>query len=159
MSWFRSWISSNDTPRWFIALSFVLSTVVSIGVGKWTDGTKRVDDNRTQQIKALQDSMVQFQIFVSALSSEMFDKNKVSEATKNDLIKNLNEQFARSRMIEGVIPNDERIYVSDYRYAITKMIDATRQIGTLGEMSEFWSTASKLLVARNRINAKLNSLI
>lgn len=155
----KNWLTSKDTPRWSVAVGFVLSTLFSVGLGMLTDNIKRQDDNRAQQARALQESMVQFQIFVSALSSEMFEKKSITSEARNNVIKNLNEQYARSKALESMVSAGDKQDLSSYRDAITKMIDATRQVEKLTEMGDFWTAASRLLVARNKLDSRLKNMV
>ena len=159
MSKFKDWLVSTDTPRWLIAAGFLASALVSLGASKFIEDQKRADDNRVQQIRSLQDSMVQFQVFASTITSEMFDNKTVSPEAKNNLIKNLNEQWAKTRILEELIYKEDSSQLESYRSALTYLIDSTRRIDRLTEMSEFWTAASRLLVARNDLNKRLKIYI
>lgn len=153
------WWKKEESPRWALAvgalLMLALSTLIQFGLSE----RGRVAEQRAEQVQALLDSMVQFQSFASAFSAEMFAEQRVSAETRSRLIENLNEQYARVRRIEPFLPPETKELAETYKHRLLEMATAVDNTEDILSMQDFWSSASDLLVARNRLNDSLQSTL
>ena len=150
--------TSTQTPRWAIIAGFIISLAASTCIEFIRDGIKSRGEGTTQQVQSMLDSMVQFQVYASALASEMFEKKSISYESKSNVIRNLNEQWAKLALFESRLPISDKNEINNYRTSITMMLDATQRLSDITQMGDFWTAASKLTVARNRLSVKLKAL-
>lgn len=112
---------------------------------------------RKQEISALIDSSLQFQVFAAAFATEMFQDKTVSAATRSRLIENLNNQFAQARNVQGIVPQDMQSDLENYRRKTLHMIDVANRTNDVMAMKDFYSAASNLTVAKNKLNSGLKT--
>ena len=132
--------------------SFVLST----GTSYFADNRKRGDDYRVAQIKSLTDSMTQFQIHAAALANLVIETKNAPQESRRAVLDNLNEQFAKLKQVRPLLPASAAPQVDAYLNAILAMQEVVTSSDLYQRMGVFWTTASKLLVARNRLNEELH---
>ncbi|MCI4680119.1 hypothetical protein K9U39_06940 [Rhodoblastus acidophilus] len=155
----KEFFETTQTPRWHTYVVTLLGMVATFWMTQITDGWKRADDYRVQQLRALSDSMTQFQVHASAYAMELMDTKQVPVDAKRALLANLNEQYARARAVKPLVGDAQKKALDSYCEAILNMqnaIDATNDVVTLGR---FWTAASKLLVTRNKVNDSLRNAI
>lgn len=157
------WWRNTGTPRSAVALAAVLSVVLSTGVSTlssvYLSGKDRRDDARAERVSDLVDSMTQFQVFVSAFSTEMFAQGEAGVEARSRLIENLNSQYASLRNVEPFLTGSDAELASEYfrtLEATSTVVNSTEDIASMGE---FWSRVSDLTVLRNRFSPKLEALI
>lgn len=155
------WFGSIETPRWMIIAGFVGSSLLTVGLNTCSsiivESHKRTDTARSEQARALTDTMIQFQTFASAFSAEMFKDKKPSQETKTNILKNLNEQMSRARAVEAFMP--EKQTIRQYMAAVANMSNVVEDTNDVQSMKQFWSAASTLLMERNKVTLSLQSYI
>lgn len=137
----------------------VIALALSVLINVHLQNIARVDQYRVQQIQVMFDSMVQFQTFAAAFAAEMNEDGKVKTETRSKLVENLNDQFGRIRIIQQSVQGIDEYALESYRKKITKMVETVNDTKDTSSMREFWSAASDLLVARNKLNRELRSQI
>jgi hypothetical protein len=157
--WFHSkWISWATVAMSVIA-STVISSTASYFVTTWTDATKRKLDVSDAQTRSLLDAMVQFQTFAASFASELSETKQVSPETRRRLVENLNEQYARAKFVDNLLPPSKVEVAANYRDQVVKMIESVHSTNDMTDMSKFWSNAARLTVARNRLNDAIRSTL
>jgi len=153
-------LNSKEPPSrlWGVGCAGV-AVIVSSFVSLTLQDVARVDQHRVQQIEIMFDSMVQFQTFASAFASEISENSTVNASTRNRLIQNLNEQFARIRIIKQSVSDIDETSLNAYQEKISQMIYVSNQTHNVKSMKNFWSAASDLTFARNELNHQLKSAI
>jgi hypothetical protein len=154
----------KDKARlWNIATflaSGLFSALVSYGVTVISDDRRAVLDYRSRQFANFLDSTTQFNTFASAFSCDLMENKPSINTSRKELIENLNQQFAQIDRIETLVPkNSEQPLMSDYKDALSTMIDKVHNTDDTLKMRDFWSTASKLLVARKKLAPGLHGAI
>jgi len=153
-----NWLKSTDTPRWWLVLMLLAGALVTTGGSYLMDGYKRAEDLRSAQVLALIDSMTQFYVQAVAFSSEVQQTKHVPIDARNALTRNLGEQFARLNLVEPYIPVEQKQILERYRQSILKMQGTLQAVEGPEQLGPFFADASRLLVARNRLNAVLLTL-
>jgi hypothetical protein len=160
---FREWLRSRWISWATVIVSVIASTAVSSTasyfVANWTDAAKRKLDVRDAQTRSLLDTMIQFQTFAASFASELSETRKVSADTRRRLIENLNEQYARAKFVDQLLPPTRVVTALNYREEVLKMLESVRTTNDMTEMSRFWSNASSLTVARNQLNEAIRSTL
>jgi len=150
---------ATDTPRWMMLLGALATVLMTTLISMHLQNASRIDEHRAENIRVLVDSMTQFQVFASAFASEMVENGNVAQSTKEKLVENLNDQYARLRTIEKIVNPDKVPALKEYRQAIVAMSETVSQTKDVKSMRLFWTKASDLLVARNSLNSQLQKTI
>lgn len=153
------WLNSSETPRWVIITGFLLTTIFGTAIGLFTDNYKRQADFRLQNVKALTDTMAQFLVHATAFNAELLDKKSVSQETRRALQQNISEQYARLKSLEDLLPETSMSDVAAYRAALVRIQESVAKTDSPETMGAFWTEASRLLIARNRLNSILRNSI
>jgi hypothetical protein len=152
-------MNSSDTPRWVIVVGFVLTSLFGAGISLVTDGHKRQAENRVQQVRALIDTMTQFPVHATAFRIELTEKKTVTHEVRKALEQNIAEQFSRLKAVEPFIPTGRIGDVGRYKAALVQMQETVARTDDLENMGKFWTDASSLLIARNRLSEALRDSI
>lgn len=158
-SFIKFFTSKDPSPRGWSIFCAAVALILSVLINMHLQNAARVDQYRVQQIQVMFDSMVQFQTFASAFAAEMNEDGKVKTETRSKLVQNLNDQFGRIRIIQQSVRGVDDDALKAYREKVTKMVDAVNDTHDISSMRDFWSAASDLLVARNKLNQELKSQI
>ena len=157
------WWKNTGTPRSMVAmtavLSVILTTVVSTMSSVFLSDKERRDDARAERVSTLVDSMTEFQVFVSAFSTEMFASGEVGNETRSRLIENLNRQYASVRSVQPYLQDTDAALAEEYLDRIEAASIAVSSTTDIVTMSDFWSKVSDITVLRNRFGPKLEALI
>jgi hypothetical protein len=141
-----------------VAFSALVSSFLSYEVTTRTNSDKVILDYKDKQIANFIDSTVQFNTFAAAFAYDLTETKAVNIQTQKELIENLNQQLVLSKQVEQLIKNKASL-VSNYQTEIITMLDNVRATDDITKMSTFWSSASRLLVARNKLIPALRELI
>lgn len=151
------WWKQAETPRWVLALGGAFAVILPLVGNYWMTNDARVADRRAQEVQLLSDSMVEFQTFAAAFAAEMMEERTVAATTRTRLLENLNEQYARVRALEAEIAEAGLAQTTEYRSRIQAMIDTVHKTTDFMSLREFWSAASDLTAARNRLGPALRA--
>ena len=158
-----AFLFETDTPRWILILGSIVTMIASFTLSYYSSvlslDDARQKDRHAQQVAALEDSMVQFHAFAASFATEMNEKGHVTLQTKQRLIQNLNTQFSRLKAVKGKLSQEQLALADNYEEKITAMIMVSNRVTTRPTMSDFWSAASDLLIARNRLGKELTKSI
>jgi hypothetical protein len=95
------------------------------------------------QTRSLLDTMIQFQTFAASFASELSETRQVSSDARRRLIENLNEQYARAKFVDQLLPPTKVVTAVNYREEILKMLESVRTTSNITETSRFWSNAKQ----------------
>jgi hypothetical protein len=90
---------------------------------------------------------------------KLSETRQVSSDARRRLIENLNEQYARAKFVDQLLPPTKVVTAVNYREEILKMLESVRTTNNITEMSRFWSNASSLTVARNQLTEAIHSTL
>ncbi|TRC72050.1 hypothetical protein FJV83_31500 [Mesorhizobium sp. WSM4307] len=151
------WWQETETPRWILAITGAAALILTLVGTHLFEERLRVNDQRAQQIQRMIDSMVDFQMFAGAFTTEMFADKAVSTDTRSKLIENLNQQYARARSLEPLLDATAKRELEDYKQSLLAMNAVAQQATDVMALKDFYSAAAKLTVAKNRLNPKLQA--
>lgn len=153
-----AWLNATETPRWAIAAGGVIMAGLTL-LGTYAVESRISDQQaRAAEIDVLRSSMVDFQVFASAFATEMLTENKVSTNTRSRLIENLNQQFALIRQLDDDVSREAVTELDNYKKTVLQMAEAVNKTTDVLSMAEFWSVASDLTLAKNRLNQRLQQV-
>jgi hypothetical protein len=155
----KNWFLASETPRWFVIVGFMVSLGLSFLISDVLNQRNVTAEQRSEQIRSFLDSMVQFQVFSAAFATELVDQGTATTETRARLAQNLNDQYARLRIISQILPDSSRDAATAYGQRIIEMNDIVSKTKQFGDMKDYWSAASNLTVARNRLNTELQKAI
>lgn len=153
-----AWWKQSETPRYVLAAGALFTVLANFGVSLYLDHSKRESDYRSEQVGLLLKDMAAYQSAVAAFANEAMEKKKVSDATREALIKNLNDQFGHSREIESLVPEDS-VTLEKLRREIGDLISALPEQIDNASMKRFWAAVSKVTMTRNSLNKALQTAI
>lgn len=153
-----AWLNETETPRWAIAAGGIIMAGLTL-FGTYAVESRISDRQaRAAEIDVLRSSMVDFQVFASAFATEMLTENKVSTNTRSRLIENLNQQFALIRQLDDDVSQEAVTELDNYKKTVLLMAEAVNKTTDVMSMTDFWSTASDLTLAKNRLNHRLKQI-
>jgi len=158
MSKWKDFWGEKEFTRGWLVVGFVLTCLISTVISYGLQSVTRKDDHRVLNAQLFLDSMAQFNAYSAAFANEVMDKGQATAETRTNLIKNLNDQFARIRNLEKTSDLASLPSLKAYKQEIVNLNTLIEKTNS-ENLGAYWTQVSRLLSKRYDLSAELQSTI
>ncbi|MHC0055800.1 hypothetical protein [Actibacterium sp. D379-3] len=158
----KDFFFSERTPRWQILLggAFVIAATFLQSHYFYQrtlhDSTIERQQQRVEsKVVEIQQHSIDFQTFANAYVTAVLDGAEDASERRDALIANILAQDAAVDVSRNLLGPAVEPQIAAYRAELRNMKTAVEQVSDVVSMGAFWSSASDLLVARNRLLSAL----
>jgi hypothetical protein len=145
----------HETPLWLSILAFTVTGLIAWFGPRFSADDARANDHRLTQVRALIDSMNDFQVYSAAYATEMLASKAAAPNSQGKLLENINLQVSKIRALESRLSPDEKQLVIVYRSQLLKVSESVNSSKDIVSMKNYWASVAVLTDSKRKLLDKL----